>query len=268
MGQEVVTYKKQWAAEAQQLADKEKTSGQFISTRGGVFQIDGDEVPGNQLCVVILGSIFENTYYDLAFDDDGPVMPPRCFAMAVEDEDLAPHPAMQKDLDYFEPQNEDCETCPLNEWGSADKGKGKACANRRRLALIPAGVFERIKGTKGEYDVDIFEDVEHYQEADMLALKLPVTSVKEYSKYVRSLQSQHNRPPHGVITQIYIDRDPKSQFKIKFEMLELLPDEMYPIISARHKNALKDLIQPYNPPDAEDEDRPRSRNRLKERLKK
>jgi hypothetical protein len=33
----------------------------------------------------------------------------------------------------------DCETCPMNEWGSANRGRGKACKERRAVYLLLEG---------------------------------------------------------------------------------------------------------------------------------
>jgi hypothetical protein len=34
---------------------------------------------------------------------------------------------------------EDCDTCPMNKFGTDDRGKGKACKNLRRLAVLMPG---------------------------------------------------------------------------------------------------------------------------------
>jgi hypothetical protein len=67
---------------------------------------------------------------------------------------MGPHPSMQADAN-FQPQSDLCKTCEHNQWGSADKGRGKACQNRRRLTMIPAGVFMPKRGSR-DFDLEIF----------------------------------------------------------------------------------------------------------------
>jgi hypothetical protein len=62
-----------------------------------------------------------------------------------------------------------------------------------------------------------------------------------------------------VITRVYLEPDPKSQFRVKFEMMDLLPPELFPIIMARYEEASAGIIFGYPPPSGEAE--PVARNR-------
>lgn len=263
MGTELAKYDEAWAKAGQEFASKEKESGAFLSLAGGVFKMGDEPIPGNQICAVIIDSVFENAYYAEKWTPDGPVMPPTCFAMAHEQEDLEPMlDAMMADQDYFEPQNDTCQGCPMNEWGSIDTGKGKACGNRRRLALIQAGEYVPTRGVRNAFEVEPFEDEEHYQFADLVFLKLPVTSGKEYSKFVKATLREYGRPPYGVVTRIYIEHGGANQFTVKFEALDVLPDDWFGTIQGRHEDARQAIIQPYNPPDKEDRAASRGNGRL------
>jgi hypothetical protein len=78
-----------------------------------------------------------------------------------------------------------------------------------------------------------------------------VTSVREYGKYVQTLAAQR-RPPFGVVTRLYAEPDPKSQYKIKFEMVDLLPDDILAAVFPRHQAAGTALMTPYSAPSDED----------------
>ena len=96
MANDIVKYKEQWATAAEQAASREEvTGGRFIKLAGGIFKLGEDELPGNKLCAIVLADVFENTYYDDKWTPDGPVKPPKCFALAEDKDDLAPHPAMR-----------------------------------------------------------------------------------------------------------------------------------------------------------------------------
>lgn len=248
MGTDIVNYNSAYAAAAEQYAAEEQlTGGTFLTVRGGLFKF-GDEDMGTQVAVVIVDSVFENTFYEDKFDPDDP-MPPKCYAFArgAEKDEMAPDPDMMAH-EFFEIQNEDgCKTCPLNEFGSADTGRGKACQNRRRLAILPAGFYVKQRGSR-DFELDLIEDVDHYAKSEIAFLKLPVTSTKAYAKYVTALSAQHQRPPFGVVTRIYITPDGNDQFHLNFEMVDLLPEELAPVVFARNEEAQKTIITPYGPP--------------------
>lgn len=254
MGTEITDYSKAWADDAKKVARREKTTSTFLSVRGGQFKLGKDEIEGNGIVVVIADSVFENAYYDERYNPEN-ITPPKCFAMAREQEDLAPHPAMQDAPEFFEAQSGECRGCPMNEWGSADTGKGKACGNRRRLALVPAGKLTLVKGTRAEYQVEYFEDEEDYLTGEIVLLKIPITSVKEYSRYVNDLYKEHQRPPHSVITRIDVVPDAKTQFKLRFELVELLPGEFYDTLQKKHIEASKLVAAPYTAPDKDEQSR-------------
>lgn len=245
-GTALTNYDEAYAKMAAEQAGEEQASGMFVTTKGGVLSFGEEELPGNQMCVVILDAVRENTFYREKFNADL-VVPPTCYAFGRGNDDMGPHESMQADLSYFEPQSDSCSTCPMNEFGSADTGKGKACANRRRLAVIPAGFYSKKPKTR-DYELELFDDPKHFQTAEIAFMKLPATSVKEWSKYVTQLSAQFHRPSFGVITKIWLENDAKTQFKVHFEMIEELPTDLAPIIFARNEEARKGIITPYAPP--------------------
>lgn len=247
MDNALVAYEQKWAAQAEQYAEQEQRGvGQFLSTKGGILSLGEITFPGNQVCCIILDAVKENTYYTGKYDPDVQNAP-TCYAFGRGNDEMSPHISMQQDPEYFQPQAETCEGCPQAVWGSADTGRGKACQNRRRLALIPAGLYEGKKGSR-DFDLNLFDDPKHFQAADMVFIKLPVMSVKNWSTYVTQLSAAHHRPPHAVITRLFLLPDEKSQYAVHFEMIEELPAELYPVIDARHEEALKVVIQGYTAP--------------------
>lgn len=248
----------QWDERLAQLAgeyaDTEPIGGSFLSTKGGVLSFQDEPLPGNQMVVVILDVVHERTLYTQKYVAGAENnLPPVCYAFGRTPEEIqqmAPHPSMQAGPDYFIPQNFECATCPNNEWGSSDTGRGKACGERRRIALLPAGYYQPKRGSR-DFDLHLFDDPGHYASADIAFLKLPVMSVKDWARYVTHLSSAHSRPPFGVISRVYLEPDPKSQFRVKFEMLELLSPELFETIYARHEEAKSSIVFGYPPPSAE-----------------
>lgn len=254
MSTEVAKWDERLAALANEYADTETLSGSFISTKGGVLRFGDEEMPGNQMVVVILDVVRERTFYTEKYVAGAEHnLPPKCYAFARTPEEIdqmAPHPSMQVAPEYFIPQHEECKGCPKDQWGTAETGKGKACSERRRIAILPAGYYQPKRGSR-DFELHIYDQAEHYESADIAYLKLPVMSVKEYARYATTLASAHSRPPFGVISRVWLEADPKSQFRVKFEVLELLPAQLFETIYARHEEAKREIIFGYPPPSAE-----------------
>lgn len=196
-------------------------SGNFITTKSGVMTYQQAEIPGNSLECVIVDHILENAYYEGEFDPDNPTAPV-CFAFGREEEGMKPHPASH------DPQHETCEGCPQNEFGTADRGKGKACKNTRRLALIPVSDLENVKGSEVAYT------------------KPPVTSVKGWAGYVRQCESTFKKPPLAFVTEIKLVPDPKNQFKMTFTMKDELEGEVIGELLDKREQVMKEIEFPYS----------------------
>lgn len=230
----VTKYDEMFAEEAAKYAKNEKpTQGKFISIRGGVMSYEQEAFPGNCIYCVILHSVHTNILYDGPFDPENPTSP-ICYAIAEEEEGICPHP------DVEHPQNAACKGCRKNEWGTADKGKGKACGNTRRLAVIMAGDFN----PKTE-EFTPYREVEDFEDAEIAFLKVPVTSVKEYGSFVHSVNATLKRPPWGIVTKISLEpnKNPKSTipYFVKFEAVQTLDADVVPIVKARHEEAMETI---------------------------
>lgn len=274
-GKAVTDWRAEMAKSAQKAAEAEQSSGggKFFSMKAGTLKFDDVELPGNQIACVIVHGVYENVYYTAKYDPDNKT-PPTCFAFwdpetgEDPDQEMAPHEDVDKDdegYEVFERQSDLCSTCPHNEWGSAEKGKGKACSNRRRLAVIPAGAYKSLGKNKG-FDLTMFEDPEDFKKADLAYMKLPVMSVKNYSSYVREVNEQLNKPLWAVFTNIEVVPDDRSQYKLEFELIDEVPDELMDVIFKKHKDAIDEIAFPYRPPAEDEEDEKPVKNSAAKKL--
>lgn len=252
----LATWDEQLANQAAIAAGMEEStaSGQFFSMKGGILSWNDAPIPGNQMAVVILDSILENVFYDGAYDPETP-QGPMCFAFGRDDKTLAPHQIVVDAGNQQCGVSGLCAGCDMNEFGTANIGKGKACRNTRRLAMIPAGVFDN----NGKFVMQ--EDEDHYSTAAVGFMKLPVTSVKGYAAFVKQITGALKRPPHGIIAKVYVTPDPKSQFKVFFEAIMKVPDNLMGAIMARHEEAKAIIDFPYTP--FEEEETPAPAKRVK-----
>lgn len=240
---EIANWEEEFERQAAESAKMEESTstGAFFSLKAGVLAWDGQALENNQMACIVVDSILENVTYDVAFDSDNPT-PPRCFAFSRTGEGMKPHNSV---FEIKQEVNDTCAGCPRNEFKTAVKadgspGKGKACRNTRRLALIPAGKLDG----NGKFTPN--KKADEYASATMGFMKLPVTSVANYSAFVKQIAGSLKRPPHGVFTKIKVSPDAKNQFKVTFEALDLVPKELIPVVMGRHEEAKLSIEQPYN----------------------
>ncbi len=225
MSQEVVRWEEMLAKEAKEVANLERPALSQISTRGGFLKYQDQPIPGNKLACIVVASAFENRFYKGKFDPNKRENP-TCWALSLDGENMAPIPDHVKN-----PVAEACDSCPNFQWGSAGEGsKGKACKSVRRLALIPSG---SVKDGNAKT-------------AEVALLSVPVTSAKNWANYVNQCSAEYARPPWALITEVYTEPDPKTQFQIRFKTIGMIQDEM---LGDLHKRipAIQDiLLAPYD----------------------
>jgi hypothetical protein len=219
-GKEVVSWDEEMAKYAQKVAASERPNLASISLKGGIMSYEKTPIPGNKLLTIVIASMMENRFYKDRYDPNKPASPV-CFAFhdGSDAEPWIPHPASH------EIQSADgCATCPRMQWGSdLNGGRGKACKQVRKLALMPK-----------------------IDSKEMALLSIPVMSVKNWSNYVNGLAATIKRPPWGVVTEISVHPDPRSQFVVKFDVVELVPEDKLPQIFSQIKMANNVLSAPYD----------------------
>lgn len=234
----IVNWDEELAKDAAQSSKMEESTatGSFFGTKAGVLTWNDAPVENNQIAAVIVDSVLENVSYDGEFDPDNPTAP-RCFAYAYDESDLKPH---QSVVDHDQAVHDTCAGCPRNAFGTAERGRGKACRNTRRIALLPAG---KVDGN-GKFTPE--KKAEALETATMGFLKLPVTSVRAYSAFVKQVAASLKRPPHGIFVKVKVRPDAKNQFAIDFEPLGLIPNDLMGPVMARREEAKLSIMQPYN----------------------
>lgn len=233
----VVAWDEQLAREAEAAAGMEASAGggNFFSVRGGILSFNGIQMPDNQMLVVVIDHILENVFYADEFNSDK-VTPPTCFALGRDEKTLAPHKVV---FEAGQEQNDTCPGCPMNEWNTAPRGRGKACRNIRRLALIPAGEFDKDGTPK------LIDDPIHYQNAQIGYLKLPVTSVSGWATLVKQLNAVFKRPPVGMFMRCRVVPDQKSQFKVIFDVVKEVDESLLPALMERRQGVATTIDFPY-----------------------
>jgi hypothetical protein len=244
-----------WEQKAHAYAKATKASaplqqGRFLSLKNGVFNKGGVDL-GTEMKVIVVGHIHENQWFSDDYDPDTSQIP-ACFAFGVKktNEDgtvqdsldgMKPHEKSTK------PQEEECHQCPMNEFGSSDRGKGKACKNVRRIAIIPQG------------------EMEDPLSADLAFMKVPVMSAKNFDGYLNRV-ADIPYMVFGVICQMHIEKDKKAQFVVKFDVVEKIEDpDILEDLEKLYLKTMKDIDFPYILPEGANDSKPRGKQKKKVR---
>lgn len=215
--------------------------GSFIGTGSGRWKIDGVTQTSPDLDIVIADAILENSLYTGTYDPSTPA-PPVCFALGREDGEMVPHEKStnpQGTGDYRAGEGyangANCAECWANVYGSADKGKGKACKNLVRLGVIPAAGL--VQGSVAKTPVKF--------------VKVPVTSGKAWAKYSGELADVEGLPAVAVITTATLSPRTGGGHEMTFTMKERIGAAFIPELIALNESVAKVIDFPYEPSVAE-----------------
>jgi hypothetical protein len=219
-----VSYKEAMAAAAKKVTAEEATGGLFISTKGGVMSINEEPIQGNQLECVVVAYSTDRVWFDRQYNAED-TAPPECFAQSLENHDLIAHTNVPN------PVHANCNDCPNAVFGSARQGAGPACKTYRKLAVMPSSALSSP------------EDVAN---AEIAILRVPPTSVKNFSKYANKMVAATGLPPWGMVTMVSVKPNAKTMFEVTFDQVRpVASDELLAAIHGRIADMEKALLTPY-----------------------
>jgi len=133
----------------------------------------GDAEPPQEFVVVDYRA--QNTYYERGYVE-GETTPPDCWAIAKKVSELAPDPSR-----IANPEAESCKGCPMNQFGTAHNGKGKACKNTYLVALLPPGADEN---------------------TELAFARVSPTGMKSFDGFANGCSARFKLPPVGAIVTV------------------------------------------------------------------
>lgn len=218
-------------------------SGNFLSFKGGKLSFKEARMPDDQMECIVLAAVTENNWFAEKFNPKVP-QSPKCYAFGSpdgDDENMGPHEAVKK-AGNSQSETGRCADCPHNEWGSAETGRGKACKNQVRLALIPASVLQE-------------DDPEAaIKKAEIAYAKLPVTSGKNWSGYVNQLGDKHFLQ---FVTRLSLVDDGDDYFHTEFEAVDEIKGKVIGALVDRSDREEKAIGFAY--PEFEEQAKPQGR---------
>jgi hypothetical protein len=205
--------------------------GTGIKFGHGTIQVGDAVKKDGKIEVIIVGYTGHNRWFKGKYDPSE-TTPPDCYAFSaiLGDEAMAPHPAAS------DKQSTLCIDCPKNAWGSADTGRGKACANTVRLGCLLASDIDEAKDVAG---------------AELATAGVSPTNLAKFKSYVNELADRAAsdggpRPTWGVITQIQSFHDDKTQIRLEFTLVSDIEDAAILEALEKRLNKVQDTLQqPY-----------------------
>jgi hypothetical protein len=158
---------------------------------------EGDPKASLEVILLQANPHISKTYYKESFEE-GSAEEPDCFSINGD------APSSRSPF----PQAKLCAICPQNKFGSkiSDSGKeSKACADTRRVAVVPAG------------------DIENEQWGGPMLLRVPTMSLGDMATYGRAMKAK-GFPYNTIVTRISFDTD-VSYPKLKFKAARPVTDE-------------------------------------------
>lgn len=210
----VVSMQELMEKQAAAIADKIGSPGgdKIVINQDKTFSFPDGRKSGEPFRSIIVEFVSGNFYFDQPYVK-GQIIPPACFALGEDPDELVPSknsPDRQADT---------CAECPLNQFGS--NGTGKACSNRRLLALLPPDATK---------------------DTALAITSASPTALKGFDGYVAKLASTFRKPPAAFVTTIGMN--PKVDFsQLVFGNPEPIEDgEQLQMIFARQDEAKARLL--------------------------
>lgn len=199
-------------------------AGNNIGIRNSKFTYK-QEIIGRSMVAIPVDFVHSQTYFDTPFDPDNPA-PPACHALSVDGDDMVPLEKSPRK------QNDVCDGCKMNAWGSANVGRGKACSQQIKIALLAAGPNETLST------------------CEMAVLTLPPTSLKNWNKFVKDVAKSYDLPPFAFYVNFSFEEDeewPVLNFEIDRPIDD--PQELLAVCGkdgngGRREEARKQLMTP------------------------
>jgi hypothetical protein len=191
-----------------------------ISTDGKHLVIPGlGEAPA-PADLVVLEFMAKNVYYDpnKPYDPNN-ISGPLCAAMGFDlNDNLKPFD------NATDKQAESCKECPLNQFGS--KGAGKACQNRRLVAVLPPDASA---------DTDIY------------VLDVSATGIKGFDTIIAQMATVAGKEPHYFKVEVFPKQAANSRAQTwGFSNPRPLSEEAIAIMESKLDAAAAQLAQPVS----------------------
>lgn len=227
------TWKDRLAEMAKQESERRTSIGgggnQIRVEKDGSFKFQGEEIGDEEggLSVIVVAFVRRKNWYDRPFDRDNP-SPPACFAISPDGIGMVPHDTSPV------PQADSCDECWADEFGSDNRGRGKACRDAYLLACVTP------------------DDLQNEDAPTIALLSVPPTSLAAWDSYMVKRNKVLGLPSLAFLTYVTTELDGDTM-KLIFDEEEQTPEEFFEQLFDLRDTAMEILMEPpdvsqYEPP--------------------
>lgn len=216
----------------QQIAKAPSGTGNTISFKNGAITVGGVKI-GNEMKVIALHPQYVRTYYDSIYQPDK-IVPPACYSYDGE----KPHEKAANK------QSSSCEACPMNEWGTDQRGRGKACKEGLRVAFLSA---------QGNVNAEVMG------RAPILQANFSVLNSKDVAPVIDAMYDHYGHPGKAVCVLTAEPDEARQVINTLSVDYEIDNEDILNAIIGRIEEAEKMLTVPF--PEPEEGSRPAGRKR-------
>jgi hypothetical protein len=198
-----------------------------ITHKGGLLKIDGNKVEGNKLNIVIVAYGLSKTFYEGEYDPNAEGQTPDCYAFGS-----AEPGAEGKMTPHEQAPNKVCDSCAAcahNRFGTAKKGNGKRCSDKRRVLCI----------------VEV-KDEDSIQKAQVRQFEIPPGSLRNWGNYLKGLKEvTASGNVRTVVTEFSAEPGEKGAHVLTFKPVGRLSKDLALAALAKGQEVETDLFAPF-----------------------
>lgn len=182
-------------------------SNKIIIHNDSQFKLPDGSIVDAPMAVVIVTFMARNLYYSKAWKD-GVISPADCAAQGFrKNDDLTPYPAGE----LIDQQSDSCNSCWANEFGSHPTSDGKACQNRKQIAVL---------GIKTDG-----EGVPVTLTGEMLRFDTSPVATGKFDAFIAKIAKRYDRPACCFVVDADI-MPAGSSHAVYFSNEEMLPENL------------------------------------------
>ena len=228
-----------------------------LTHKARVLKLDGNKLKNNYLNVVILGYAYHKADYAADYEENVPATP-RCYSFSKTGKEMEAHPDSPHKMHIVNEETKfsPCgkpgtpECCPLNEFGTSNRGGGKHCSDKVRVLFLLADDLAK----QGDEETNrAIAKTQAYQ-ADIPATSISIKERdlpegylgKGFNQYLADLPNHTSMGNiREAITEINTENREKGGYFVTLRFIASVPDAAMPAILKRSEGAYEKLAQPY-----------------------
>ena len=216
-----------------------------LSQKGGVLTLDGKRVVDaegrNRVQIVPLGLVYGKELYQTEYTP-GSNETPICYAFGERsDKGLVAHTASPDRQNTKPDGSSPCDGCQHNAFGTALKGRGKRCSDKRKIPFLLASDLARGQQVKTPEEWEKL-----VRKAPMYQMSIPSGSLRSFGQFLGNLKDiAAHEDLTEVVVEVRTEPNPNGAFTVELQALDAVPVQAMPALLKRAEGVFGLMAQPF-----------------------